>query len=245
MPPAMIESWGQTHVGLVRRNNEDSYDCVPEIGFFVVADGMGGANAGERASAIAVRTLADRARAAGNALDAGTVVEAIELANRCIRREAQNDPALDGMGTTVTAALVREGKAWIVNAGDSRAYRLSGGKLECLTEDHTWVREYAQSLSPEQVKHHPYRHVLTKAVGAESTVNADTVEADFTAGDILLLCSDGLHGEVSAEAISEALASDASLESKAAALIQSALGRGAPDNLTIVLVREPEDETTG
>ena len=240
----MIECWGQTHVGLVRRNNEDSYDCLPEIGFFVVADGMGGANAGERASALAVRTLVDQARAAGNDLNAGAIVDAIELANRCILREAQNDPALEGMGTTVTAALVREGKAWIVNAGDSRAYRLSGGKLECLTKDHTWVREYAKSLSAEQVKHHPYRHVLTKAVGAESTVSADTVESDFGVGDILLLCSDGLHGEVSAEAISAALASNESLEDTAAALIQSALGRGAPDNLTIVLVRGLEDETT-
>lgn len=241
----MIECWGQTHVGLVRSNNEDSYDCVPEIGFFVVADGMGGANAGERASALAVRTLVDQARAAGNDLDAGAVVEAIELANRCIRREAQNDPVLEGMGTTVTAAVVREGRVWIVNAGDSRAYRLSGGNLECLTKDHTWVSEYAKSLTPEQLRHHPYRHVLTKAVGAESTVNADTVEADFGAGDILLICSDGLHGEVSAEVISAALASDASLEGKAATLIQSALGRGAPDNLTIVLIRRLEDETTG
>ena len=240
----MIECWGQTHVGLVRRNNEDSYDCVPEIGFFVVADGMGGANAGERASALAVRTLVDQARAAGNDLNADAIVDAIELANRCIRREARNDPALEGMGTTVTAALVRQGKAWIVNAGDSRAYRLSRGKLECLTNDHTWIREYAESLSAEQVKRHPYRHVLTKAVGAESTVDADTVEADFGAGDILLLCSDGLHGEVSAEVISAALASNESLEDTAGVLTRSVLERGAPDNLTIVLVRGVGDETT-
>ena len=115
--------------------------------------------------------------------------------------------------------------------------------MECLTKDHTWVREYAKSLSAEQVKQHPYRHVLTKAVGAENTVSADTVESDFGAGDILLLCSDGLHGEVSAEAISAALARHESLEDTAAALIQSALGRGAPDNLTIVLVRGLGDET--
>ncbi len=241
----MIDSWGQTHVGMVRSNNEDSYDCVPEIGFFVVADGMGGANAGERASAIAVRTLIDQARAAGDALNAGALVEAIELANRCIRREAQNDPSLDGMGTTVTAAIIGDGKAWIVNAGDSRAYRLSDGKLECLTQDHTWVREFASSLSPEQLALHPYRHVLTKAVGAESTVNADTVEADFRPGDVLLLCSDGLHGQIPAEAIATALSSGANLEDKAANLIRSALARGAPDNVTVVLVRCTEDGPRG
>ena len=137
------------------------------------------------------------------------------------------------------------GKAWIVNAGDSRAYRLSAGKLECLTQDHTWVREFASSLSPEQLALHPYRHVLTKAVGAESTVNADTVEADFRPGDVLLLCSDGLHGQIPAEAIATALSSGANLEDKAANLIRSALARGAPDNVTVVLVRCTEDGPRG
>lgn len=241
MPPAMIDSWGLSHTGHVRANNEDSYKLVPEAGFFVVADGMGGAAAGERASEIAVDVLCDEAREAGEAFDAAAVAGAVELANRRIRLEAVNDPALAGMGTTVTAAVVRDGKAQIVNAGDSRAYRLSGGRLECLTTDHTWLNEVVPAIEPDQAKQHPYRHVLTKAVGAEDAVGADTVEAEFGPGDILLLCSDGLHGVLSPEDIAGALAGGASLQEKAEALVAGTLARGAPDNVTVVLVAGPDE----
>ncbi len=239
----MIDSCGQTHVGRVRSNNEDSFGSVPELGFFVVADGLGGANAGERASKIAVDTLVAEVRRAGESATAKTLVEAIELANRTIRWEAENDLALDGMGTTVTAAIVRPGKAQIVNAGDSRAYRLSGGRLERLTTDHTWVQDFASAmgLSQDQLKRHPYRHMLTKAVGNEAVVGADTVEADFAPGDILLLCSDGLHGVASSEVIAGALETGETMQEKAAALIEATLALGAPDNVTVLLIGEASD----
>ena len=239
-----MDSCGRTHVGYVRANNEDSFDCVPELGLFIVADGLGGAAAGERASAVTVRTLVTEAREAGESLTAATLVEAIELANRLIRIEADADPALRGMGTTVTAAITGPGNIQIVNAGDSRAYRLSGGQLECLTEDHTWVREFAVAtgMSPEQLTHHRYRHVLTKAVGAEDSVGADTVDASFGPGDVLLLCSDGLHGVLSADVITDCLKGDSAVQEKAEALINATLERGAPDNVTVVVVRHSADD---
>ena len=240
----MMESCGRTHVGHVRANNEDSFDCVPELGLFIVADGLGGAAAGERASAVTVRTLASEAREAGETLAAETLVQAIELANRLIRMEVENDPALRGMGTTVTAAITRPGNVQIVNAGDSRAYRFSGRQLECLTEDHTWLREFAAAtgMSEEQLAHHRYRHMLTKAVGAEDSVDADTVDATFGPGDTLLLCSDGLHGVLPAEVIADCLKGDATVQEKAEALIDATLERGAPDNVTVIVVRHPDDE---
>ncbi len=235
----MMDSWGASHVGHVRPNNEDAFDSVPELGFYMVADGLGGAAAGERASKIAVETLISEVRTAGESVTIEGIVQAVELANRRIRWEAENDLSLRGMGTTVTAAIVRGARLEIVNVGDSRAYRFREGVLECLTEDHTWIRDLVKDrgISPEQLKRHPYRNMLTKAVGAETVVGADKVESEFGAADILLLCSDGLHGVLAEEEISSALAVGDSLKEKARELIEATLAHGAPDNVTVLLVR--------
>ncbi len=235
----MFESCGASHVGHVRANNEDSFETVPELGLFVVADGLGGEAAGERASALAVKTVVEEARATGEAVSADALLEAVELANKSIRWEAENDPCLEGMATTITAALTHAGKLEIVNVGDSRAYRFSRGQLECLTQDHTWLSEIAKNTgqSPERLKHHPLRNMLTKAVGVEPVVGADRVETGFEPGDILLLCSDGLHGVLPAEIITRVLADTLGLQDKLQALIDETLGLGAPDNVTVVLVR--------
>ena len=240
----MMESCGETHVGRVRSNNEDSFDSVPQLGFYVVADGLGGAVAGERASKITVDTLVSEVRASGDSITILGVSEAVELANRNVRWEAENDLSLRGMGTTVTAALASEGRLQIANVGDSRAYRLRQGVLECLTDDDTWLRDLAKdpTISAEQLRRHPYRNVLTKAIGAESVVRAATVEADFRPGDILLLCSDGLHGVLPEEEITSLLNTRTSLRAMAGDLIAATLARGAPDNVTVVLVRHPPDE---
>ena len=146
------------------------------------------------------------------------------------------------MGCTVTAAIAQPGRVEIVNAGDSRAYRFSRGMLEQLTADHTWVTAIAEAsgLSEAELKNHPKRHVLTKAVGAEYKVAADTVASDFDAGDILLLCSDGLHGVTSPEVIASTLERDGSLQDKVQWLIDATLRLGAPDNVTVVLVRHAD-----
>lgn len=241
MPPAMIDCWGQTHVGHIRQNNEDAFEIVPELGLLVVADGMGGAAAGERASALAVSTIVSETRAAGTALSAGMIDQAIELANQSIRQEAECDPSLQGMGTTVTAALVQGETASILNIGDSRAYLLSGEYFVRLTRDHSWVEEHGRDLTEEQIRAHPYRHVLTRALGVDRIALTDTSQAPFAAGDILLLCSDGLHGVVPDETIKRLLARGSSLQERASALIDAALDNGGPDNVTVVLAAYAEN----
>ena len=236
--PAMYEWSSATHVGLVRANNEDCSDTLPGLGLFVVADGLGGAACGERASSLTVSTVVDAAREAGDRLTVDIICEAVELANRRIWHETASDLALVGMGTTITAALLHDDRVEIVNAGDSRAYRYRNGTLERLTTDHTWIRDLAEASgrSEDDFRDHRLRHMLTKAVGAESRVDPDTVSSDFEPGDLLLLSSDGLHGFVAPETIAEVLGADGRLEEKTNRLIQETLALGAPDNVTVLLV---------
>lgn len=247
----MIRSYGMSHVGQVRTNNEDSFLEQPEIGLFAVADGMGGAQAGERASQIAVDALLELVHANGDQpLD--QLVRAVEQANDSVRSEALTHPELAGMGTTVVATLVAPPKAYVANVGDSRVYLRSGSDLFCITTDHSWVNEVGRGLglSEDQLRTHPYRNVLTKAVGAEDGVEVQRVEVDFQPGDLLLLCSDGLHGVAGEHVLMEVLARPITLEDKCKALIQAVLDRGAPDNVTAVLIEnvvaddEPASETS-
>ncbi len=239
----MIRSYGMSHVGQVRTNNEDSFLERPEIGLFAVADGMGGAQAGERASQIAIDALLELARNNGEQpLD--ELVRAVERANDSVRSEALSHPELTGMGTTVVATLVLPPKAYVANVGDSRVYLRSGSDLYCITTDHSWVNEVGRGLglSEDQLRTHPYRNVLTKAVGAEEAVEVQRVEVEFGPGDLLLLCSDGLHGVAGEQVLIEILGRPISLEEKCRALIQAVLDRGAPDNVTAVLVENVGDE---
>ncbi len=231
-----MKACGRSDVGRVRANNEDAFAVVTERGLFVVADGMGGAAAGERASEIAVNTLVQEVRFAEGAVRCDLLRDAVELANRAILREAECDPALTGMGTTVTAALLDADQVCVINAGDSRTYRFRNGALHCITTDHTWVQQFAKDADPEALRHHPYRHVLTKAVGADEVVHPDCVQSDFLPGDILLLCSDGLHGVLEDQEIASVLAEPSTAEDLATRLIEATLERGAPDNVTVVLV---------
>ena len=234
----MIDFYGLTHIGRVRSRNEDSFASVPEIGFHVVADGMGGAQGGERASQIAVQTMVARMKRAGVEGTVDTLAEAVHLANRNIRREAEQNPTLKGMGTTVAAVLVRPGKACIVNVGDSRVYLRAGGRLRCLTTDHSWVNEVGRGLglSERQLETHPFRNVLTQAVGCEEAVSVDRIESEFAPGDTLMLCSDGLHGVAGEAALAQALDAHSGLKQQAEALVAASLAGGAPDNVTVVLV---------
>jgi protein phosphatase len=142
------------------------------------------------------------------------------------------------MGTTLVAALIRPEKAYIVNVGDSRAYLRSGQDLYCVTTDHSWVNEVGRGLglSEDQLRVHPYRNILTKAVGAEDDVSVQRVEIDFLPGDLLLLCSDGLHGVAGEQAVADALGIEGTLKQKCEALINASLRCGAPDNVTVVLI---------
>ena len=239
----MIDSFGLTHRGNVRSNNEDSYAAVPEHHFFIVADGIGGARGGERASQLVVETLVKEVEKAGLSVTHDSLVAAVELANRTIHWEAEQNPHLGGMGTTVTMAMIQGSKVMLVNAGDSRVYRYSKNKLKQLTTDNNWINDVGSTLglTAEQQREHPYRHMLTKAVGVEAKVNPNQLEASFSSGDILLLCSDGLHGVLSKKSILTILAASNSLEEKANALIKATLAEGAPDNVTVLLVENRPD----
>jgi len=242
--PAMIDSYGMSHVGEVRSNNEDSFVSRPELKLFAVADGMGGAQAGEKASQITVQTLLREVQSHNGAAGMDELAEAVLKANEDVRAAAIEKPELAGMGTTVVAVLVDPPKAHIVNVGDSRAYLRTGGDLYCVTTDHSWVNEVGRGLglSEEQLRTHPYRNVLTKAVGAEDEVEVQRIEIDFKPGDILLLCSDGLHGVAGERALLDILGQDMTLRERCEALIRVTLDRGAPDNVTAVLVENTSED---
>ena len=239
----MLRYSGLSDVGCVRTNNEDAFAVEPSLGLFVVADGMGGAQAGERASATAIATIVDKIRLALPARNPDVLLESVLEANRNILRDASDNPELQGMGTTVVAALIDPPMAHIASVGDSRVYLFRDAQLERITSDQTWVNEVGRSLglTDEQIHNHPFRNVLTMAVGAREHIDVHCYELPLKAGDVLLLSSDGLHGVVAEGGISKALAADLSLDERAATLIEMARNNGGPDNITAVLVQMTGD----
>ena len=234
----MLEAFGLSDPGCVRPNNEDYYLLAPEKGLYVVADGMGGAQAGERASKLAVDTLAgfiERSAEAG----AEMLAEAFQEANNQVMNAASNDVNLEGMGTTLVAALEAGPEILIASVGDSRAYVYQGDELIGITEDQTWVHEVGRRLGIDEtsLRSHPMRHVLTMAIGVSPELRVHSYALKPQAGAEVLLCSDGLHGVVEEGVIAEALAGNGSLESKCRKLIEAARAAGGPDNITTVLLR--------
>lgn len=225
----------RTDTGRRRLQNEDVYVCDPPL--YAVADGMGGAEAGELASGLAAAALAEGgAGIRGEEGVAGLVREA----NRRIFHYSIEDPSKAGMGTTVTAALVDEQQGTIVIAhvGDSRAYRIRGGSLQQLTIDHSVVGELVRAgrLTEEEALDHPYRSAITRALGTEENVEVDTVTIALEPGDAYLLCSDGLTSMVRDDEILRIVAGRAGDPDAAAlALVDAANAAGGEDNVTVVL----------
>jgi PPM family protein phosphatase len=222
-----------SHPGRRRRHNEDSYVLEPPL--FAVADGMGGAKAGEIASSLAAAAVQESAGdgATGEARVAGL----IEEANRRVFRRANEDRAVSGMGTTMTVALVEGERVAIGHVGDSRAYLIREGRLEQLTDDHSLVAELVRSgkLTPEEAEAHPQRSVITRALGTESEVDVDTFSVQATPGDLFLLCSDGLTVMVDDDRILAAIEQHRSnLDEAAKALVNAANKGGGEDNITVV-----------
>ncbi len=217
----------------MRRHNEDRSLARP--GVLAVADGMGGALAGEVAAQMAVEAVAELAAP----VTADDVRRALQEANRAIRRMASEDPDKAGMGTTLTAAMLAADRLDVVHVGDSRAYLWRDGELRQLTQDHSVVAELVRrgSLSAEDAEHHPHRNVITRALGAEPEVVADTVSEPLRDGDVVLLCSDGLSSYVPERDIAGVLAAAASLREAAEALVERANAAGGTDNVTVVLAR--------
>jgi len=226
----------RTDTGRQRRANEDAYHARSPL--FAVADGMGGAQAGEVASATAVAALSD-----GLPAGAGTVEQRLALvvreANEQIHALSVADEDRAGMGTTLTAAYVGEGEVTIVHVGDSRCYRWRGGELERLTTDHSLVEELVRQgrLSPEEAEEHPQRSIITRALGPEAVVEPDALTVPARAGDVFLLCSDGLTSMVHEPDIAATLADAPTLRTAAANLVERANSAGGRDNITVVLFR--------
>lgn len=232
-----LAAHGVTHPGR-RSTNEDAFLVDPNRGLFVVADGMGGHNAGEVASSLAVKAigefLADGTPASLNVLD-----EALRLANDHILSVAGEKPDYTGMGTTVAAVYLREREAVYAHAGDSRVYLWHKGKLTQLTRDDSWVAAAMNGVSDDarEIEQHPMRHVLTKVVGLRPELQPSVAECPFVVGDVLLLCSDGVHGSVSDETLEVLLASRKPITTVAESVVHEALTHGATDNVTAVVIR--------
>ncbi len=228
----------RTHVGHVRKSNEDSCFAAEKDGclFAVVADGMGGHNGGEVASQIVVekakRFLDDNMTAA---ITPESIIVLLSDCNKCVWEQALRNKALQGMGSTATLVLVRGNNALIGHVGDSRAYLYRSGKLEQLTKDHSYVQMLIDNgyISKEEALHHPYRNIITRAIGSESGIEVDTLTIGLLPGDVLLLCSDGLNNAVPDDKIAAILKDG--IEAAADKLIDAALVGGGLDNVTVVI----------
>ena len=225
-----------THPGRKRRHNEDSYIHEPPL--FAVADGMGGAKAGEVASGLAVDALRLRPDIGGDA--EAYVIDLIQEANRRVYTRATEDASAAGMGTTMTVALVDDnaGRVTIGHVGDSRAYRVRDAKLEQLTDDHSLVGELIRSgkLTREEAEVHPQRSVITRALGTDPDVDVDVFVVDARPGDTFLLCSDGLSSMVNDQAILQVVREHPrDLQATAKGLIAAANRGGGDDNITVVV----------
>ncbi len=237
----VVEQYSRTDVGRQRNANEDDLFAAADAGLFAVADGMGGARAGEVAAKAAVEQLAaiEQKQEVGER-ELATVVEE---ANRRIHELSQSDESLAGMGTTMTALSVGDGEVAIAHVGDSRAYRLRDGELERLTHDHSLVGEMVRAgrLTPEEAEVHPQRSIITRALGPEPQVEVERMTYPARSGDVYLICSDGLTTMVPEDDVAAILRGRSSLQQAAEDLVRVANEAGGKDNVTVVLFRLAEE----
>jgi protein phosphatase len=254
----MIQAHGTTHPGKVRPQNEDGMVIDLQLGLYAVADGMGGHNAGEVASALALETLqsfVERSRhdtdhtwpfgVDGNLdLNGNRLRTAVKLANRRVFRESESRASYTGMGTTMVAMMIEGTCAVLCGVGDSRIYIVRKGAIECLTRDHTWVQlllSQNPEMDPKALETHSMRHVLTSVIGAQDDVDVAIVSRPLVEGDRLVLCSDGVHGPLYDFQIAKIVSGAEDVRGAADQLVATALERDGRDNLTaIVLQVTPE-----
>jgi protein phosphatase len=231
--------------------NQDHHGWWPDLGLFVVADGMGGHNAGEVASHMAVETIhgfiAESTASTDitwpfglevkNSIDLNRLTTAVRLANRKIYSEGSKSPELSGMGTTVVAALVAGDRITLVSVGDSRIYRFRHGTLEQLTKDDTWLASVLGEKEAEEADaSHPLRHVLTSVVGTKDDVKPGAREEQLESGDRFVMCTDGIHGKLDSASLTSVLADARSAADGAAQLVSEAITRGTTDNATALVI---------
>jgi protein phosphatase len=240
--------------GLRRESNEDAYCARADLGLFIVADGMGGHAAGEVASRLAVEVIEAFIKDTRDAdvnrtwpfpydtaltLDGNRLKAAFRLANRRLASAMDADDTLRGMATTAAAVLISNGSPVVAHVGDSRVYRFRAGKLEQMTEDHSWVGEQVRAgvLSDADARRHPWRNVVTRALSGGDDPHVDVHELEVKAGDRLLICSDGLSGVVPFEKLQTIVSSTSGLDETCQALIAAANEAGGPDNITVAMLK--------
>ena len=259
-----------SHPGVRRENNEDSYGAYPELGLFVVADGVGGYEAGEVASRCAVEAIAESIAETRTwseestwpfeyqpalGVDGNRLNWALHIANMRLRTEVESARGHQGMATTIAAVLLEADEngvkrpvrgTTVGHVGDSRVYRWRAGRLDCVTQDHSWVEEQVRAglITEQEARRHPRRNLLTRALTGLTDSQAEFGFAPLAEGDALMLCSDGLFGVLSDEQMSEILAKDDAGQlggepgsSVCDALVHAANLGGGPDNITVILVR--------
>jgi serine/threonine protein phosphatase PrpC len=243
-----LEFGNASDVGCVREHNEDSFICLQPSGrrqtrrrghLVVVCDGMGGAVGGKTASGIAIEAIPEVYYGGNHGDPSSALSEAIREANRRIHKRASDDPELAGMGTTAVAAALVEGRAYIAHVGDSRCYLVRDGAIEQITEDHSIVQKMVKDglLTPEQARNHPESHILSRSVGVVPNVEVDLEDPiELRHGDTIVLCSDGLSGQVEPAEIFSTVDS-ATPQEAAGKLVELARERGGPDNITVQVVR--------
>ncbi len=244
---------GRTDPGMVREHNEDCFLIVPESGFALLADGMGGHLAGEVASAMAIDQIAHQLLnafrdaspdpAVNDAPESSTLVEAIKTANTAIHDASMHRPEQAGMGTTIVAAAFRDKRLTVAHVGDSRLYRFRHGELRQITEDHSMVQELLRRglITPEEARTSVNRNLVTRALGVDPIVEVDVKEDVIEDGDLYLLCSDGLNDVLDDEEMAAILTElEHDLEAATHRMVEEVNKRGGPDNVSIVLVRTGE-----
>jgi PPM family protein phosphatase len=242
-----VKMCGNTDRGLVRDTNEDSFWYDENLGAAIVADGLGGARAGEVASAVTVDMFQKFVTASLSQAVSVEDVKAIlsgslSRAGQKILKSAGENPELDGMGSTAVCVCFRNNRWVIAHIGDSRAYLVHEGKMIQQTKDHSFVQNLLDRglITPEQAHFHPYRNLITRHVGMQGGAEADFAVLEAATGDICLLCSDGLSGVLSDDEISAILSGKMPLAEKCEELIKRTLEYGAPDNITVVIAEAGE-----
>jgi serine/threonine protein phosphatase PrpC len=255
----VVRACGVSDAGRVRKTNEDVFVADAERRLFAIADGMGGHNAGEVAARLAIDAVADFIRRSADdtdlpwpigfepslSVDANRLRTAAHLANRSVLRTAASHEDYQGMGSTLVGLLVDRSHMAIVHVGDSRLYMVAGGRIEQMTRDDSWVEtllDQDPTLERAQLAHHPMRNVLTNVLGAHEDIDVHVAERDLQGGEVMLLCSDGVHGVLAPDALREILTETSDVELSARTLIATAMDRGSRDNVTAVVVRYEGDE---
>lgn len=248
-----IDASGRTDVGRVRKNNEDAFRIEPELGLYILSDGMGGQAHGEVASALAIETVATHCRQSESDPDltlcgerradlssrSNRLLSAVRLANRKIFESAVHNPAQEGMGATVVAMWLDKERISVAHVGDSRAYLLRGGALQQLTADHSLVAEHVRrgTMTAQEAENSQFQNILVRALGAQEEVEVDVDEQVLVEGDTLLICSDGLTHMVTDDEIASTLATYEPAQAIVDRLIELANEYGGTDNITVIVIR--------